>query len=490
MNKYDILGVVGEGAYGMVLKAKNKETGEIVAIKKFKESEDDEVVRKTIVREVKVLRMLKHDNIVQLKEAFRRQGKLYLVFEYVDRNLLEVLEERPNGLGADRVKHYIYQLCKAIDLCHGQDIIHRDIKPENLLISNDHVLKLCDFGFARPYTPSAVLTDYVATRWYRAPELLIDNIGYGKAVDMWAIGCIMGEIIDGQPLFPGESEIDQLFCIQKIMGPLIPSHMEAFQKNQRFVGLKFPELMKFETLEKRYMGKVDKVALNFMQLLLSMDPHERISSSAALLHPYFEEINGNYNRPKTSVGLHKIVGQINSKNRLLYGTKKVEDHPNMSIMTISTKVATEEQRAKTRSSLFVSDSNELDVPKAKDITKNQIPEDYRYFKNPMFNIVEETDAKYKFKQMKKKSKGFDPPKFMCKQNPKFKSNISNETQEAENYSSHGSFKQLPSIYTHINVEPISKKPAEVKVRSREDDPDLSGGPADKFRQYKLHKPKF
>ena len=103
MNKYDILGVVGEGnsylgAYGVVLKAKNKESGDLVAIKKFKESEEDEVVRKTIVREVKVLRMLKHENIVQLKEAFRRQGKLYLVFEYVDRNLLEVLEEKPNGL--------------------------------------------------------------------------------------------------------------------------------------------------------------------------------------------------------------------------------------------------------------------------------------------------------------------------------------------------------------------------------------------------------
>ena len=194
MDKYDILGVVGEGkaqtgAYGVVLKAKNKETAELVAIKRFKESEEDEIVRKTIGREIKVLRMLKHENIVQLKQAFRKQGKLYLVFEYMDRNLLEALEEKPNGLGVffmqpEKVKNYIYQLCKAIDLCHSQDIIHRDIKPENLLVSNENVLKLCDFGFARPVNPSAVLTDYVATRWYRAPELLIDNIGYDKAVDM------------------------------------------------------------------------------------------------------------------------------------------------------------------------------------------------------------------------------------------------------------------------------------------------------------------
>ena len=190
--------------------------------KKFKESEEDEVVRKTIVREVKVLRMLKHENIVQLREAFRRQGKLYLVFEYVDRNLLEVLEEKPNGLRVHfssrqtGVKHYIYQLCKAIDLCHSQDVIHRDIKPENLLISNEHVLKLCDFGFARPITPQAVLTDYVATRWYRAPELLVDNVGYDKAVDLWAIGCdALGESSTGSHCFLGKATLISCFAFKK-----------------------------------------------------------------------------------------------------------------------------------------------------------------------------------------------------------------------------------------------------------------------------------
>ena len=129
MNKYEVLGIVGEGAYGVVLKCRNKDNSEIVAIKKFKESEDDEIVRKTTLREVKVLRMLRQRNIVHLMEAFRRKGKLYLVFEYVEKNLLEVLEEKPNGLPSDLVRRYVYQLCRAINFCHQNNVIHRDIKP-------------------------------------------------------------------------------------------------------------------------------------------------------------------------------------------------------------------------------------------------------------------------------------------------------------------------------------------------------------------------
>ena len=125
MNKYEVLGIVGEGAYGVVLRCRNKETGEVVAIKKFKESDDDETLKKTTLREVKILRLLKHNNIVTLMEAFRRKTKLFLVFEYVDKNLLEILEEQTHGLEPELVKLYIYQLCHAIQWCHSHDIIHR-----------------------------------------------------------------------------------------------------------------------------------------------------------------------------------------------------------------------------------------------------------------------------------------------------------------------------------------------------------------------------
>ncbi|XP_013383012.1 cyclin-dependent kinase-like 5 [Lingula anatina] len=268
MNKYEVLGVVGEGAYGVVLKCKNKESGEMVAIKKFKDSEENDDVKRTTLRELKVLRMLKQENIVELREAFRRRGKLYLVFEYVERNMLEVLEEMPNGVPIEKARHYVYQLCKAIHWCHTNDIIHRDIKPENLLIGKDDRLKLCDFGFARNMNGhgTANYTDYVATRWYRSPELLL-GAPYGKAVDIWAIGCILGELSDGQPLFPGESEIDQLYMIQKVMGPLPDDQMHMFYNNPRFNGLKFPSVTHPQTLERRYQGILSGVLIDFMKVL-------------------------------------------------------------------------------------------------------------------------------------------------------------------------------------------------------------------------------
>jgi len=147
-NKYEVMGIVGEGAYGIVYKCKNKENNEIVAIKKFKETED-EIVKKSMFRELKVLKILKHDNIVEFKEAFKKKGNLYLVFEYVERNLLELLQEHPKGLEPNLIRTIIFQLCLSIKYIHDMGLVHRDIKPENLLVDGNNKLKLCDFGFAR-----------------------------------------------------------------------------------------------------------------------------------------------------------------------------------------------------------------------------------------------------------------------------------------------------------------------------------------------------
>lgn len=276
----------------MVLKAKHKETGDIVAIKKFKE-EDSETLQKAFIREVKLLRQLKHDNIVKLFEAFRRKTKLYLVFEFVDRTLLEVLEESPYGISVRckqtaLIKSYIYQLLKGLDHCHRLQIIHRDIKPENLLVSLDQKLKLCDFGLARVATKTGDMTEYVATRWYRAPELLLGGC-YSAAVDLWSIGCIMGELIDGKPLFPGKSEIDQLYVIQNVLGPLPPKQAELLAKNPKFGGLKYSELRP-EPLDRRFLGKMKKAGLNLMRRLLEYNPSLRITTEEALSHPFFDEL--------------------------------------------------------------------------------------------------------------------------------------------------------------------------------------------------------
>ncbi|XP_069617633.1 cyclin-dependent kinase-like 5 isoform X6 [Ranitomeya imitator] len=289
MNKFEVLGVVGEGAYGVVLKCRHKETKEIVAIKKFKDSEENEEVKETTLRELKMLRTLKQENIVELKEAFRRRGKLYLVFEYVEKNMLELLEEMPNGVPPEKVKNYIYQLIKAIHWCHKNDIVHRDIKPENLLISYNDILKLCDFGFARNLSEgsNANYTEYVATRWYRSPELLL-GAPYGKAVDMWSVGCILGELSDGQPLFPGESEIDQLFTIQKVLGPLPSEQMKLFYSNPRFHGMRFPAVNHPQSLERRYLGIISSVLLDLMKNLLKLNPSDRYLTDQCLNHPAFQ----------------------------------------------------------------------------------------------------------------------------------------------------------------------------------------------------------
>jgi cyclin-dependent kinase-like len=189
MENYELLEKIGEGTYGEVYKAIHLETGKQVAIKKFKDSYDDEYVRKTALREIRILKELKHDHVVNLYEVFRDQGKILLVFEYVDRTVLDEIDKNSNGLDELGAKKIIWQLLRSVSFIHDHNIIHRDIKPENLLLSKNGVLKMCDFGFARGLVGSNEdYTDYVSTRWYRAPELLIGDQNYGKAVDVWAIG--------------------------------------------------------------------------------------------------------------------------------------------------------------------------------------------------------------------------------------------------------------------------------------------------------------
>ena len=290
--KYEVLGVVGEGAYGIVYKCKNKETDKFVAIKKFKETED-ELVQKTMKRELKMLQQLKHPNIVEFQESFTHKGNLFLVFEYCEKNLLEVLEESPDGLSPKLIKSFVYQMCKAIAYMHKNNMIHRDIKPENLLIDEHLNLKLCDFGFARKVKLNKnnnninEMTDYVATRWYRSPELLLSGGIYGPDVDYWAVGCIMGELADGNPMFPGENETDQINCIIKVLGNLPEDLVNMFYKNPIYDGKELLHVSKPESLERRYMGKLGPTAIDFMKGLLQLDPKKRLNTETVFKHKYF-----------------------------------------------------------------------------------------------------------------------------------------------------------------------------------------------------------
>lgn len=157
------------------------------------------------------------------------------------------------------------------------------------LVNSDDTLKLCDFGFARKITEGQRLTDYVATRWYRSPDLLLTD-KYGKPSDIWAAGCIMGEQTDGKPLFPGKDQIDQLHLIMKVLGPLTPELKELFSKNPDFAGINFPDSKRFQTLDVRYKNKVEGKALSFQKGTLTMSPSDRLTAEECLQHPYFEDL--------------------------------------------------------------------------------------------------------------------------------------------------------------------------------------------------------
>lgn len=302
MNKYEVQGIVGQGAYGVVIRCRHKESGKIRAIKKFRESEDDEAVRKTAVREVKILKLLRHSSIVQLHEAFRRKGRLYLVFEFMPMNLLDMLEGHPRGLSLPDARNYLHQLVHAVDWCHQHSVVHRDIKPENLLVDEARgLLKLCDFGFSRMLPMGerpAELTDYVATRWYRSPELLLGSTRYGFEVDIWAIGCIMGELLDGAALFPGESDIDQLYVIQTVLGPLTEEQREAFLSCDLYTGVQLPEVEEDAVvgLEAKYErklggGETAIAAAEFMNGVLAIDSNVRLTAEHCTDHPFFDDVD-------------------------------------------------------------------------------------------------------------------------------------------------------------------------------------------------------
>lgn len=287
LDRYERICKIGEGSYGIVFKCRHKETGNVVAIKKFVETEDDPLIRKIAMREIRMLKQFKHENLVNLIEVFRKKRKLHLVFEYCEHTVLDELERHPKGIAEHHVKRMVWQTIRGIQFCHKNSCIHRDVKPENILITKDGTVKLCDFGFARLLNgPGAEYTDYVATRWYRSPELLVGDTVYGPPVDIWAIGCLFGEMLTAQPIWPGKSDVDQLYLIQKTLGHLLPRHKKVFHTNQFFQGVRLPSTPITNPLEKKY-ANYDKHALSFLKDCLQMNPEERTTSAEALTHPYF-----------------------------------------------------------------------------------------------------------------------------------------------------------------------------------------------------------
>ena len=294
MNKYQIIKIIGDGTYGQVYEGINKETNKKVAIKKLKNkmsSWEDCILQ----NEVRFLRKLNHENVVKLLEVIREQNSdVSYIFEYCDCNLFQFIENHRKQkmfISEMKIRNIIYQIVCGVKYLHSCNIMHRDLKPENILmIINNNLIKIADFGTAKeiPEYKNNSLTDYVCTRWYRAPECTLKSTNYNEKIDVWAIGCIMAELYTLKPLFPGIDEFDQLNKILKIVGtPEYNEWPEGYALVQK-LNIRLPNYNKSNL--KQYVFNANDDAIDFLEFIFQLNPDKRPSCSELLKHPYFTEV--------------------------------------------------------------------------------------------------------------------------------------------------------------------------------------------------------
>jgi len=291
MDRYQKIEKVGEGTYGVVYKAKDINSGQIVALKKIRLEAEDEGVPSTAIREISLLKELKDDNIVRLLDIVHADQKLYLVFEFLDVDLKRYIEtgnQNRTPISLQIVKKFTYQLTSGLLYCHSHRILHRDLKPQNLLIDKRDNLKLADFGLARAFgIPMRTYTHEVVTLWYRAPEVLLGSRHYSTAIDMWSVGCIFAEMaMQGVPLFPGDSEIDQIFKIFRILGT---PNEEIWPSVSSLPDYKptFPQWSRQDVA--RIVSTLDEAGIDMLKRTLTYDSAKRLSAKRALAHPYLAD---------------------------------------------------------------------------------------------------------------------------------------------------------------------------------------------------------
>ncbi|CAN6446484.1 unnamed protein product [Victoria cruziana] len=295
-NKYKIQEVIGKGSYGVVCSAIDTHTGEKVAIKKIHDIFEHISDATRILREIKLLRLLRHPDIVEIKHIMlppsRRDFKdIYVVFELMESDLHQVIKAN-DDLTKEHYQFFLYQLLRALKYIHTANVYHRDLKPKNILANANCKLKICDFGLARVAfndTPTTIFwTDYVATRWYRAPELCGSFFSkYTPAIDIWSIGCIFAEVLTGKPLFPGKNVVHQLDLITDLLGT--PS-LDTISRVRNEKARRYLTSMrkKHPVPFSQKFPNADPLALKLLERLLAFDPKDRPTAEEALADPYFK----------------------------------------------------------------------------------------------------------------------------------------------------------------------------------------------------------
>ncbi|KAI8579727.1 hypothetical protein K450DRAFT_241224 [Umbelopsis ramanniana AG] len=288
MEGYVKMDKIGEGTYGIVYKAKHKASNKIVALKKIRLNSHDEGVPATAIREVSLLKELKHENVIRLLDIIHNDTMLYLVFDFLDVDLRKYMDAAgKEGMTKIHIQSFMHQLVCGLSYCHSHRILHRDLKPQNLLIDKTGKLTIADLGLSRAFgIPMRTYTHEVITLWYRSPEILLGSKHYSTSVDMWSVGCIFAEMVTLRPLFPGDSQIDQLFRIFRVLGTPTEDHWKGVTTlpdySPTFPQWKGEELTNIE----EYLGPN---GTKLWKSLLAYDPAHRISAKACMEHPYFLE---------------------------------------------------------------------------------------------------------------------------------------------------------------------------------------------------------
>ncbi|XP_015505982.1 mitogen-activated protein kinase 13 isoform X3 [Parus major] len=287
--RYTSLHPLGSGAYGSVCSAIDKKTGEKVAIKKLCRPFQSEIFAKRAYRELMLLKHMQHENVIGLLDVFTSTASyqgfqdFYLVMPYMRTDLQKIMGHE---FSDEKIQYLVYQMLKGLKYIHSAGIVHRDLKPSNLAVNEDCQLKILDFGLARQ--ADAEMTGYVVTRWYRAPEVILNWMHYNQTVDIWSIGCIMAEMLTGKTLFKGRDYLDQLTQILKVTGHPGEDFLEKLEDQAAKSYIKsLPKIPKKDLSV--LFPKANHQAVDLLDKMLQLDVEKRLTATEALAHPYFDQ---------------------------------------------------------------------------------------------------------------------------------------------------------------------------------------------------------
>ncbi|XP_070679632.1 mitogen-activated protein kinase 4 isoform X2 [Malus domestica] len=280
--------------------AVNSDTHEEVAIKKIGNAFDNIIDAKRTLREIKLLRHMDHENVISIKDIVRPPKKetfndVYVVYELMDTDLHQIIRS-DQPLTDDHCQYFLYQLLRGLKYVHSANVLHRDLKPSNLLLNANCDLKIGDFGLARTTSETDFMTEYVVTRWYRAPELLLNCSEYTAAIDIWSVGCILGEIMTREPLFPGKDYVHQLRLITELIGSPDDASLGFLRSdNARRYAKQLPQFRRQQFAAR--FPNMSPGAVDLLEKMLVFDPSRRITVDEALCHPYLLSLHDNNDEP-------------------------------------------------------------------------------------------------------------------------------------------------------------------------------------------------